>query len=438
MIKRMLCILVSITVLLISSACGESNNNAADQTNSIIIATEAALSSSAPSALEETSGEKETTAANEPVAVLDPLEFAQWYTTLYLKSDIKAAIVDEDITNTVPNEGADTQIILPIGTVLIPANISPEYYEFSFSEEMNFYTITGSQVHIAAQKDASGDIVFEGKAILDLFGGCVENPDAEYVEGDEFVVTPWKQADRFSHYTNYIIKVDWNQDGTEDEFLQKNSTLTYTDGKTGNVTYLTNKVRIEEADQEVYFYLDSTILLCQNSKGEYGMLLSYDLCSSDYSTFAFTYNSDTIIDYKNIEVPTFRYDDGRLYAHPYTEVLGNQWSLDQTVDLADDFTFTNYSNTKIYNKSPYSVVTIFTIAEIDIDMIDSSGFVKETLPVGIAVFPEKLTSEDSTQYLYVTLADGREGRFELTDENYPVIINGIEQNLLFGGMIYGG
>jgi len=438
MIKRMLCILVSITVLLISSACGESNSNAADQTNSIVIATEATLSSSAPSSREETSEVNVTTAANEPVAAINPLESAQWYNTLYLKSDVKATIVDEDITNTVPNEGADTQIIIPIGTVLIPANISPEYYEFSFSEEMNFYTITGSQVHITAGKDASGELLFEGKSILDLFGGCVENTDAEYVEGDEFVVTPWKQAERYSHYTKYTVKVDWNQDGTEDEFLQKNSTITYTDGKTGNVTDLTNKVRIEEADQEVYFFLDSTILLCQNSKGEYGMLLSYDLCSSDYLTFAFTYNPDTIIEYKIIDVPTFRYDDGQLYAHPYTDVLGNQWSLDQTVDLADDFSFTNYSDTKTYNESPYGVVTIYTIAEIDIDMIDGSGFVKETLPVGIAVFPEKLTSENSTQYLYVALADGREGRFELTDGNYPVLINGMEQNLLFGGMIYGG
>lgn len=438
MIKRMLCILVSITVLLISSACGESNSNAADQTNSIVIATEVTLPSSAPTTLEETSEEMETTASNEPVAAINPLESAQWYNTLYLKSDVKATIVDEDITNTVPNEGADTQIIIPIGTILIPANISPEYYEFSFTEEMDFYTVAGSQVHIAAEIAGSGDIVFEGKSVPDLFGGCVENTDAKYVEGDEFVVTPWKQAERNSHYEKYIVKVDWNSDGAEDEFLQKNSTLTYTDGKTGKVTDLTNKVRIDPAYSEAFFCLDSTILLCQNSMGEYGMLLSYDLASSDYSTFAFTYDPDTIVAIRNIEVSTFSYEDGQLYAHPLTDVLGNNWSLNQTADLADDFTFSNYSDTKTYNKSPFVVVTIFTIAEIDIEMTDGSGFVKETLPVGIAVFPEKLSKEDSAKYLYVILADGREGRFEVTDENYPVLINGIEQNLLFGGMIYGG
>lgn len=438
MIKRMLCILVSITILLIASACGDSKNNTADLSNSSITITEATLPLATPSTLQETSQEKVTTAANEPVTAVNPLEFAQWYNTLYLKSDVKATIVDEDISNTVPNEGADTQIIIPLGAVLIPANISPVYYEFSFTEEMDFYTVTGSQVHIAAQKAESGDIVFEGKSVLDIFGGCVENTDGEYVEGDEFVVVPWKQADKNSHYEKYIVKIDWNSDGAEDEFLQKNSTLTYTDGKTGKVTDLTNKVKIDPAYSEAFFCLDSTILLCQNSKGEYGMLLSYDLASSDYSTFAFTYDPDTIVAIRNIEVSTFSYEGGQLYAHPLTDVLGNNWSLNQTADLADDFTFTNYSDTKIYNISPYFVVTIFTIAEIDIEMTDGSGFVKETLPVGIAIFPEKLSREDSTKYLYVTLADGREGRFELTEENYPVLFNGIEQNLIFGGMIYGG
>jgi len=438
MIKRILCILVSAIVLMIASGCGESKNNAADQTNSIVIISDAALPSSAQSSREETSVEKETTAADETVAAVNPLEYAQWFNTLYLKSDIKATVVDEDITNTVPDEGAGTQKILPIGTVLFPANISQDSCFPSFAEDMDFYTASGSSVHIAAQKSESGEIVFEGKSVLDLYGGCVENTDAEYVEGDEFIVTPWQQADRNSHYAKYVVQIDWNQDGIEDEFLQKYSTLTYTDGKTGKITDLTNKVKIEPAYSDVFFSLDSTILLCQNSMGEYAMLMSYDLASYDYSTFAFTYDPDTIVAYKDIEVPTFRYEDGQLYAHPYTDVLGNQWSLNQTVDLADDFTFTNYSDTKTYDKSPYSVITIYTIAEIDIEMIDSSGFAKETLPVGIAVFPEKLTTQNSAHYLYVTLADGREGRFELTEENYPVLFNGIEQNLVFGGIIAGG
>jgi len=438
MIKRILCVLMSAVVLMIVSACGESKNNDIDQTNSIVIVTDAAIPASTPSSREETSAAKETIAEDETVAAVNPMENAQWYNTLFLKSDIKATVVDEDITNTVPNEGAGTQIILPLGTVLFPENISQDSYLFSFSEDMDFYTVLGSRVHISAQKSESGDIVFEGRSVADLFGGYVENTDEDYCEGDEYVVTPWKQADRNSHYVKYVVQIDWNQDGIEDEFLQKYSTLTYTDGKTGKITDLTNKVRIEASSQAVYFFLDSTILLCQNSEGEYGMLLSYDLCSSDYSTFAVTYDPDTIIAYKNIEVPTFRYEDGQLYAHPYTDVLGNQWSLNQTVDLADDFTFTNFSDTKMYNKSPYCVVTIYTIAKIDIEMTDSSGFTKEILPVGIAVFPEKLMNEDSTQYLYVTLADGREGRFELTEENYPILINGIEQNLVFGGMLFGG
>jgi len=438
MIKRILCVLMSVAVLMIASACGERKNNDTDQTSSIVIVTDATIPSSTPSSREETSAAIETIAEDETIAAVNPLENAQWYNTLFLKSDIKVTVVDEDITNTVPNEGAGTQIILPLGTVLFPENISQNSDLPSFSEDMDFYTALGSCVHIAAQKSESGDIVFEGRSVTDLFGGCVENTDDEYVEGDEFVVTPWKQADRNSHYIKYAVQIDWNQDGIEDEFLQKYSTLTYTDGKTGEVTDLTNKVRIEASGQAVYFFLDSTILICQNSKGEYGMLLSYDLCSSDYSTFAFTFDPDTIIAYKNIEVPTFRYEDGQLYAHPYTDVLGNQWTLNQTVDLADDFTFTNFSDTKTYNKSPYSVVTIYTIAKIEIEMTDSSGFAKEMLPVGIAVFPEKLKNEGSTQYLYVTLADGREGRFELAEENYPVLINGIEQNLVFGGMIFGG
>jgi len=63
------------------------------------------------------------------------------------------------------------------------------------------------------------------------------------------------------------------------------------------------------------------------------------------------------------------------------------------------------------------------------------------LPPGIVILPDRLeTQEDGITYLYVTLADGHEGRFTyMTGEGgSPVYLGGVEQTELFAGMSFGG
>jgi len=450
--KKAVLVLFCFALLLMASACGVKKTNMSEQTTEMITSTQDAQEHSSA----ETAGQKP---ADDVVNAIDLSDYFvdKSGNIVYLKAAVSAAVVDSDVTNTIPGEGAGETAELSAGTVLYPANPDPADI-LIFSEDMDFITYQGAEIHIKTALSSGGNILFDGKSISDMFGGAFERIDevaANYQQtkdADEIELNPWETFDSHVFYNKIIVRIDWNQDGMEDEICQMNedavsSTLTFTDGKTGDVIALDASVLVPENDNPdtinddtVALKLDWTSLVVQNSKGEYGILSSVYYDDSGYISYAFWYDPDALIACKGIGRP-FSYQDGQLYYHPYTNCLGNLWVMNQATDLADDFTFTNLSRTEYYRQGQYATFVIFTRTSVDMEIANGSGYEASTLGSGIVIIPDRLeTQEDGTTYLYVTLADGHEGRFTYTadETGSPVYLNGVDQTELFAGMSFGG
>jgi len=458
--NKALCVLFCIMLLLMVSACGVKKTTVSGQTTEMVESTQSTQAASSA----------ETTGKKPADDVVNAIDLADWFgnnssNIVYLKDAVTGAVVDADVTNTIPGEGADETAALPAGTILYPANPDPVDI-LIFTEDMDFITYQGVRIHINTAISSDGSILFDGKLTTDIFGGAFERIDevaANYQQTedvDEIVMKPWEALDPHAFYKKIIIRIDWNQDGMEDEICQTNddtvsNTLTFTDGKTGNVTDLNALVIVPEnenpdtdVDDTVNLKLDSTSLVVQNSKGEYGILSPIYYGDRGCYCYAFRYDSDNLIACKRIGEPysyqnaqPFSYQDGQLYWHPYTNCLGNLWVMNQAIDLADDFTFTNLSKSEYYGQAPYVTFVVFTKTTVDIDISNGSGYEASTLAPGIVILPDRIeTQEDGTTYLYVTLVDGHEGRFAYTadETGYPVYLNGIDQLELFAGMSFGG
>jgi len=458
--KKAELVLFCFVILLMASGCGVKKTTVSEQTNEMIAGTQ--VTQAAESA--ETTGQK---AADE---VVNAIDLSDWFVdksdnVVYLKTDVSAAVVDADVTNTIPGEGAGETAALPAGTVLYPANPDPMDV-LAFAEDMDFITYQGVRVHISTGISSDGNFLLDGKAIADMLGGAFERIDeiaANYQQTedvDEIVMKPWEALDPHAFYKKIIVRIDWNRDGIEDEICQTNddtlsNTLTFTDGKTGKVTDLYALTIVPEnnnpdtdVDDTVGLKLDSTSLVVQNSKGEYGILSPVYYGDRGCYSYAFWYDPDTLIACKRIGEPfsyqnaqPFSYQDGKLYWHPYTNCLGNLWVMNQTVDLADDFNFTNFSKTIYYSQAPYVTHVVYTKILADIEIANGSGYETSTLAPGIVILPDRLeTQDDGTTYLYVTLADGHEGRFTYTtgEGGSPVYLGGVDQTEMFAGMSFGG
>ena len=260
------------------------------------------------------------------------------------------------------------------------------------------------------------------------------------------VLAPWTAMDPYALYTTYLIPIDWNGDGVEDEFRQESGKIRYTDGKTGEMTDLTKKIIEAHPEHPIYFQINKTCLLCQNAKGGYGLLITYDLDSSDHITYAFDYDPDGIVACRPAGSVTFQYRDGSLYIRPYSELLGNTLILWQEAVLAEDFTFTGLSDTKYFCREceAYLYHSITAATDVDIGLESGTGYEKSTIPEGAVILPDRIVSEDSgITYLYVSLENGSTGRMTCDDpfargETGTVTINGIDQTRLFNGLNFGG
>jgi len=452
MSKKLLCLVFALSIILTSTACGVDNKGVFDFITEATQITEE--SSSAASA-----SQAETTEAGPPGDYTNAIDLESCFSgypqqIVYLKNDVNAVVVDADVTNNIRKEGLNTNERLLAGTVLCPA-YAETIADVVMNESVNFITYQGMAVHIATSVSDNGEVLFDGKSILDMFGGAFERIDEiagnyqESTEIGEVILEPWETLDSHAFYNKLIIRIDWNQDGIEDEFCQINigelsKTFTFTDGKTGAVTDLIALASIADSDnpesghdETMGLVLDNTTLVCQNSKGEYGILCSYFYDDSGYISYAFQFDPDTLISSKGIGA-SFKYQDSQFYYHPYTSCLGNKWTLEQKVDLADDFTFTNFDDTKYYRQPPYDNLVVFTKTAVALDAVNEVNDESVELAPGTVILPDRLVTEaDGMMYLYVRLVDGREGRFLCEgDESSKVTLNGIDQWTLFEGLVH--
>lgn len=348
---------------------------------------------------------------------------------LYIKIPVLVHILetDEDIEGSTADT-SEKYIELLAGTVLRTVAEENPYISDTI---MAFRTFDGNIAGINITKSNDGSVLYDGHPLKDVFvmdeTNLIESPEAESV--DETELHLGEMTDSGKYYHRLIVRVDWNKDGTEDELIINNddALLVYTDGKTGVQTKTSLEIE--------WWYECEKALLCQNSKGDYAVLIqgSFVNGSEPSIRYIIAFDPDSMI--SNVEDQGYiNYRDGQFYEISDSRFLGNNFYLENPVKLNDDFSFSIDSDTAYYVGG--WLLFTYTLSDVNIDVWNGSQYTQEILPPGMAVIPGKTVIDSSGNgFLYLSLADGREARVTIScsNEDYysDLLINGKGQNELF-------
>lgn len=149
--NKALCVLFCTMLLMMASACGV-KTTVSGLTTEMIEGTQGTQAVSPA----------ETTGKKPADDVVNAIDLANCFgnnspNIVYLKAAVIAAVVDADVTNSVPGEGAGETAALPAGTVLYPANPDPADI-LIFTEDMDFITYQGMRIHINTAISSDGNI----------------------------------------------------------------------------------------------------------------------------------------------------------------------------------------------------------------------------------------------------------------------------------------
>ena len=349
--------------------------------------------------------------------------------TLYIKIPMHVQILetDEDIEGSTADI-SEKYIELPAGTVLRTVAEENPYISDTI---MAFRTFEGNIAGINITKSNDGSVLYDGHPLKDVFvmdeTNLIESPEAESV--DETELHLGEMTDSGKYYHRLIVRVDWNKDGTEDELVINNNDalLVYTDGKSGEQTKTSLAID--------WWYECEKAILCQNSKGDYAVLIQGRFVNGSEPSIhhIITYDPNSIV--SNVEDQGyFNYRDGQFYEIFDSSFLGNSYYLEKPVKLNDDFSFSINSDTAYYVGG--WLLFTYTLSDVDIDVWNGSQYTREILPPGMAVIPVKTIIDSSGNgFLYILLADGREARVTIScsNEDYysDLLINEKGQNELF-------
>lgn len=431
--KKIMSLMLAITVCFCLCSCGD---NKKPETATEEESTTMPVETTEPGASETT---------GRTVIEADMISFLwDFGCCVYVRQDVEAFLIGEPSDDA--GSGDTLRVSLPAGTVLFPYAMNKPKYDDGWrsNPEAAFMTFSGQCVYFESETNGDGVVLFAGMLPKELFGDGseffepVESKDPSgRPEGDVYKLTLWERlymADLYKY--GAVVEVDWDGDGFVDKICQDsyilNAAITYIDGKTGKETDL--RLAFPNLD-----LINSDSLLCENSRGEYGILTTTDPDDSTPTTVAVTYDPENIIQLTGIG-EAFEYTDGKFITHPYSECLGNQHLLLQEVNFSDDFTFIDYSDTKWFSYGVSRFVS--TIASVTFETVDGSSADLITLDPGMAVIPEKIVTEaDGTEYLYVHFGDGNRGRI-LLDQGLTglgeVLMNGVNQYELFAPLNVGG
>ncbi len=245
-----------------------------------------------------------------------------------------------------------------------------------------------------------------------------------------------------------IIKTDWNGDGVEDTFrrestkpsLEVNGVLTYTDGATGQTTDITKRCAADDTGC-IFAFTDITYLY-EDESGNRMILDSFDVCSSDYMTFVYTYDPVNIIAYTEVGGLLTVEDDQVLLVRD-SSVFGNLNAMivpaaikDNTLTAKDIGNEIWWMENRGAVNDPSLLPPVKTSTRVDFAAEKISGDTVEaiTIPAGTDIYPlYTVTDETGAGVVYFrTAADGDcQASFTVDDDGYPVMFGDTNQDELF-------
>lgn len=239
-------------------------------------------------------------------------------------------------------------------------------------------------------------------------------------------VEPREQIRNVSDDERYLMQIDWDRDGINDEvFFEYNRyqydvfiTLTFRSGK-DDCSYketieLNSGEILEYALSDIYIYPE-TLLLAQKQNGDYVLLICENIStllddSEPDGTAAIYYEPDSLFSARGMD-NVFGCEDNVLYVSGRSSFFEGIWTTKRAVALNDDWSLNILTDTEYYLNSWGSYT--YTLQEVNIEIEGPSGYVAAVLPAGMVVFPEKEVLDiDGKGYLYVRLVDGSLARIK--------------------------
>jgi|GEM_PF-1510751 len=368
--------------------------------------------------------------------------------SVYLLSEQEVTVVDAHVSDGITQSENDEKIVLPAGTVAVPLDTTGSV-AMDLAKDTIFMLNDGRCVVFDVTEGSDGTLLFNGQKQEDLLGQYVypEYPAAK-TEKAEGELRASEAQDPTVSYKVLTIKTDWNGDGVEDTFRRdrakansnSDGVLTFTDGATGKVTDVTKYCASD--DSGVISALTDRAYFYEDKAGNRVILDTFDVCSSDYMTFAYSYDPTTILAYQEVG-GYLTVENGSLYLIRDSVVFGNLEAMLVPASIADNVLTAQDIGTKIWwtanreaGKDPSAVPPVYTCTLQDFAAEKITGDVVEpvTVPAGSAVFPLYTIMDESGAgvFYFRTIADGDcQANFTLADDGYYVMFGQTSQNDLF-------
>lgn len=451
--RRILMIAVCVVMASMLSSCDKGDVNTPDSsvestTNSTAMSEKSEKSeTSEPSKTSETSKSQ-----SEPTIFFEDWELnIDSSGSVYLKADESVWVIDDDVHDGLSSTDEPYIDQLSIGTVMLPL-ANDQTSTDDISDNMLFLLTDGRCVYFEETDSVNGDILLNGKTESDLFGPYndfveyfYEDPE-KVVENELLPNTPLEPA---IAPQNITMNVDWNGDGVTDSIRREcadpdrtwEQSIYYTDGATGVITDITDRFA-GDISMEYVGLTDDPLLYWDEETHTYALIDCFDVCSSDYAVFVYTYDPETIVSYRETG-GYFVFEDGNLFVDIGSFIFGNLRSIrvpavfdGKSLDFdpsVQEYWWVSALGVK-ENGDALPGYFSYTLTEVSVEKKTDEGYEAYTIPAGIAVFPLYYTDDKNGEgFLYFLLADGQQYRAAYTCEAnyYTYLFGGIDQEELF-------
>lgn len=407
--------------LVITTAVQASDKTRETKARTTSETTDETVPATEPTTKETTSPSVETEPESTPETILVESYFSpkqMWY----LKQSVEAE-----------NEEEDT-VELSAGTVILDAEAILNEDD---SIAIHFETFDGEALRIPVE--VSGEkVLVQGEDLYRFVGGQEDTPDPSYpiptVTGRDVTLNTWDILYRPYYYGSITFWCDWNKDGITDKLLfdmKDGNKIVFRDGATSEETVLDG----------LFAEADEAIMLCENSRGEYAILLldSFAWGSEPTGYRVYQYDPDlkfVISNNGNYGYEGFfDYREGQFYiVHNGSSFCGGYWCVEEQAAMDDNFRLEEDFSSGTYIEGGL----IFTYTNVDAPAERWNGISYEacTIPAGTVFFPTRYEFLEESEgvrkgYLYLKTYEGEMLRVTLEfskTEDYPIKLAGLPQN----------
>lgn len=466
MIKKCSIIVLSLMIAMIfASACGRvqvettkspaTSSSAETTTKSTTKVTDKVTAEATTKATETTLPTETSTEISTGRIVFNQDEpYMNVWNCYYLLSGEKAFVFDNDIRDGLLAEDEFVETELPAGTVL--ADVQTFRPELILYPGKTLFILPDDRcVFFEQSASDSGEPIYNGKPVNEFYTG--EKSYFEYYDGtpkrvENYELLPDTPLDPSIAPQNIIVNVDWNGDGVTDIIMREcadandtwEQTVWYTDGASGSKTDITDRFATDVSGE--YPGFTNKVMLFQDEKtGRYALIDSFDLCSSDFCTFVYFYDEESIVTYTETG-GIFTYEDGQMYSDNDSFIFGNcrmmrtplifDGTSVQPDPSASEFWWASAWEAKDNGEKIPRYFT-YTMKDVTVEKQTGGGYERAVIPTGNAVFPQYYTWNDNETrdagYVYFVLADGSEYRiaFETEADDWSCTFGGVAQEELF-------